>query len=58
MIRIKLDVVNDGNFSMLMKLIANFDPFLATHMSKYANQEKWSISYLSFNTYEQFIIIK
>jgi len=44
-------------FLMEMELIAQFDPFLASHISKYANKGKRSTSYLSFHTYEQFITL-
>lgn len=46
---------NSGNFIMAMKLIAEFDPFLAQHIDKYGNPRKGRTSYLSAFTYEQFI---
>jgi len=51
----KIGCPHNGNFLMNMELIAQFDPFLASHISKYANKGKGSTSYLSFHTYEQFI---
>jgi len=53
----KIGCPHNGNFLMSMELIAQFDPFLASHISKYANKGKWSTSYLSFHTYEQFITL-
>ncbi|KAF0710286.1 zinc finger MYM-type protein 1-like, partial [Aphis craccivora] len=53
----KIGCLHNGNFLMSMELIAQFDPFLASHISKYANKGKGSTSYLSFHTYEQFITL-
>lgn len=51
----KFGSVHGGNFIMSLKLIAEFDPFLAKHISDYANKGKGSTSYLSFATFEEFI---
>jgi len=53
----KIGCPHNGNFLMSMELIAQFDPFLASHISKHANKGKASTSYLSFRTYEQFITL-
>ncbi|KAL4108068.1 hypothetical protein QTP88_018325 [Uroleucon formosanum] len=50
-------VANSGNFIMAMELVAEYDPFLSQHISKYGNPGKGNTSYLSFYTYEQFISI-
>ncbi|XP_025200207.1 zinc finger MYM-type protein 1-like [Melanaphis sacchari] len=47
----------NGNFLMSLELIALFDPFLATHIEKFANKGKGFTSYLSFNIFEQFITV-
>ncbi|XP_050065343.1 zinc finger MYM-type protein 1-like [Aphis gossypii] len=46
---------HSGNFIMCLELIAEFDPFLASHIKKYANKGKGSTSYLSLNIYEEFV---
>ncbi|XP_025407314.1 uncharacterized protein LOC112681265, partial [Sipha flava] len=46
---------HNGNFMMCLELIAEFDPFLANHLSNYGNPGKGHTSYLSHSTYEQFI---
>jgi len=40
---------------MCLELIAEFDPFLANHISKFGNKGNGSTSYLSFSVYEKFI---
>ncbi|XP_065651179.1 uncharacterized protein LOC136079371 [Hydra vulgaris] len=50
-------VANSGNFIMAMELVAEYDPFLCQHISKYGNPGKGNTSYLSFHAYEQFISI-
>jgi hypothetical protein len=50
-------IANSGNFIMAMELVAEYDPFLSQHISKYGNPGKGNTSYLSFYTYEQFISI-
>lgn len=46
---------HSGNFIMCLELVAEFDPFLASHIKKYANKGKGSTSYLSLNTFEEFV---
>jgi len=46
-----------GNFVMSLELIAEFDPFLKNHISKFGNKGKGTTSYLSFTVFEQFIEI-
>ncbi|XP_050064958.1 zinc finger MYM-type protein 1-like [Aphis gossypii] len=53
----KIGSSHNGNFLMSMELIAHFDPFLASHISKYGNKGKGSTTCLSFHTYEQFITL-
>lgn len=48
---------HNGNFMIAIELIAEFDPFLAQHIKTYGHLEKGHKSYLSFHTYEQFIIV-
>lgn len=48
---------NCGNFIMCAELISEFDPFLASHISKYGNPGQGHTSYLSSSTYEQFLKI-
>lgn len=52
-----LGSVHNGNFLMCMELIAEFDPFLASHMSLYKDSGSGKTSYLSFAIYEQIIKI-
>lgn len=52
-----LGSVHNGNFLMCMELIAEFDPFLASHISQYKDSGKGKTSYLSFATYEEIIKI-
>lgn len=48
---------NNGNYMMALELIAEFDPFLAKHISKFGNPGKGNTSYLSASTCQQFISI-
>jgi hypothetical protein len=48
---------NNGNFLMAIELIAEFDIVLSEHIQKYGNLGKGHTSYLSFHTYEQFILL-
>ena len=48
---------NCGNFIMCIELIAEFDPFLATHVSKYGNPGQGHTSYLSSTTYKEFLTL-
>lgn len=40
---------------MALELLAEFDPFISNHISKYGNPGKGHTSYLSYNIYEQFM---
>lgn len=46
-----------GNFIMAMKLIAQFDSFLAEHIRKFRYSDSGHTSYLSSTTFEQLIKI-
>ncbi|XP_051165718.1 uncharacterized protein LOC127284365 [Leptopilina boulardi] len=48
---------NNGNFLGIMELIAQFDPFLATHMEKYGNKGSGHTSYLSSTVVEELIFL-
>lgn len=45
----------NGNFLGLLELIAEFDPFLANHISRYGNSSKGNSSYLSKTICEELI---
>ncbi|CAG9822955.1 unnamed protein product [Phaedon cochleariae] len=45
----------NGNFLGCIELIAQFDPFLASHLSEYGNRGKGNVSYLSANICDEFI---
>jgi len=47
--------LHNGNFMMCLELIAEFDPFLAKHISNHGNHGKGHTNYLSHFTYEKFI---
>lgn len=47
----------NGNFMMLLELIAKFDVFLANHIEKFGNPGKGNTSYLSSTTVEELIDI-
>lgn len=47
--------LHNGNFMMCLELIAEFDPFLAKHISTHGNHGKGHTNYLSHFTYEKFI---
>lgn len=47
--------LQNGYFLMCLEMIAEFDPFLANHLTNYGNPGKGYTSYLSHSTYEQFI---
>ncbi|KAL4148045.1 hypothetical protein QTP88_002349 [Uroleucon formosanum] len=51
----KFGSTHSGNFIICLELIAEFDPFLANHISKFGNKGKGNTSYLSFSVYEKFI---
>ena len=46
---------NNGNFLGLIELLSKFDPFLASHVSRYGNAGRGSVSYLSSTTCNEFI---
>lgn len=39
--------IHNGNFLGLLELVAQFDPFLASHIARYGNKGKGNPSYLS-----------
>lgn len=43
----RLGEPNNGNYLMMLEVIAQFDPFLAAHISRYGNKGSGSTSYLS-----------
>jgi len=47
--------LHNGNFMTCLELIAEFDPFLAKHISNHGNHGKGHTNYLSHFTYEKFI---
>ena len=49
--------LHNGNFMMSLELIAEFDPFLADHISRFGNKGTGSTSYLSKTICEEFIQI-
>ncbi|XP_031327474.1 zinc finger MYM-type protein 1-like [Photinus pyralis] len=51
----KFGNTNNGNFMMCLELIAEFDPFLATHLSQHGNPGSGKTSYLSSTICEEFI---
>jgi hypothetical protein len=48
---------HSGNYVMLLELIAEFDPFLAKHIERYANQGSGTTSYLSKTICDEFICL-
>ncbi|XP_050511746.1 zinc finger MYM-type protein 1-like [Diabrotica virgifera virgifera] len=46
---------HSGNYIMLLELIAEFDPLLAKHIERYANQGSGTTSYLSKTVCDEFI---
>uniref|UniRef100_A0A1B6LXI0 DUF4371 domain-containing protein n=1 Tax=Graphocephala atropunctata TaxID=36148 RepID=A0A1B6LXI0_9HEMI len=46
---------DSGNFLGLLQFLAEFDPFMAEHLTKYGDKGLGSTSYLSKTTYEEFI---
>jgi hypothetical protein len=47
--------VHSGNYIMSLELIAEFDPFLVTHIRQYRSKGSGSTSYLSSATCSEFI---
>nr|CAH7746205.1 unnamed protein product [Callosobruchus chinensis] len=46
---------SNGNYMMLLEVLAEFDPFLSEHIRKYGNPGKGHISYLSSTICDEFI---
>lgn len=46
---------SNGNYMMMLEVLAEFDPFLADHIRKYGNPGKGKISYLSSTICDEFI---
>lgn len=46
---------HNGNYCMILELLAEFDPFLATHIERFGNQGSGSTSYLSKTVCDEFI---
>lgn len=51
----KFGSFHNGNYLMSLELIAEFDPFLAKHISRYGNPGSGHTSYLSSTICEEFI---
>ncbi|KAJ8670889.1 hypothetical protein QAD02_002148 [Eretmocerus hayati] len=47
--------LHNGNYMMALELLAEYDPFLRSHMEKYANKGSGSVSYLSATICDEFI---
>lgn len=47
--------IHNGNFLMVVELLAKFDPFMSQHIAKYGNKGTGSTSYLSSTIYEELI---
>ncbi|KAJ8685959.1 hypothetical protein QAD02_021752 [Eretmocerus hayati] len=47
--------LHNGNYMMALELLAEYDPFLRSHMEKYANKGSGSVSYLSATVCDEFI---
>lgn len=45
----------NGNFMMVLELIVEFNPFLATHIAERGNSDQDGVSYLSSITCDEFI---
>jgi len=48
---------HNGNFLGIMELIAQFDPFLMSHLKEYGNKGRGKQSYLSPTIYEEMILL-
>lgn len=48
---------NNGNFTMFLELISDFDPFLSNHIVQHGNPGSGHISYLSSTTYDEIITL-
>ncbi|XP_029766515.1 zinc finger MYM-type protein 1-like [Terrapene carolina triunguis] len=47
----------NGNYMMALELVAEFDPFLASHIARYGNEGRGNVSYLSSYTCNEFITL-
>ena len=47
--------VHNGNYMGCLELVAKFYPFLSEHISKYGNQGKGNVSYLSSIICDEFL---
>ena len=47
--------IHNGNFLMVVEVLAKFDPFMSQHIAKYGNKGSGSTSYLSSTIYEELI---
>lgn len=47
--------IHNGNFLMVVELLAKFGPFMSQHIAKYGNKGTGSTSYLSSTIYEELI---
>jgi hypothetical protein len=48
---------HNGNYCMILELLAEFDPFLARHTERFGNQGSGSTSYLSKTICDEFILL-
>lgn len=48
---------HNGNYFMILELLAEFDPFLASHIGRFGNQGSGSTSYLSKTVCDEFILL-
>ena len=48
---------NNGNFLGIIELLAQFDPFLADHLSRFDSPGRGNVSYLSATTCNEFIVL-
>jgi len=47
---------HNENYLGCLEFISKFDPFLSTHIDKYANKAKENVSYLSNTIYDNLIL--
>lgn len=48
---------HNGNYCMILELLAEFDPFLASHIERFGNQGSGNTSYLSKTVCDEFILL-
>lgn len=48
---------HNGNYCMILELLAEFDPFLASHIERFGNQGSGSTNYLSKTICDEFILL-